>query len=127
MSCNIADLLENYAAAKRRFAVELKLLEDMRALEKQAAQVLPEVSAVLHERAQPIETRLSETVLKLYAEIEQAQQVISRVKEPLYKEVLERRYLQQAEFKEIAQAMHYSERHIRRMHRAAIERAAEIN
>lgn len=127
MSENVVDLLENCAAARRRFKAELKLLEDLRALENRAAQVMPEAGAALHARTQPIETRLSEAITALCAQIEQAQKVIGRVEEPLYREVLERRYLQQADFREIAEAMHYSERHVRRMHRAAVERAAEQN
>ena len=125
MSGEAIALLQNYAVLKRRFTVQLSLLEDLRALAKRAAEILPETAAVLEERAKPLEIRLSEEVLELCEQIGLAENLIRQIQNPLFKEVLERRYMQQAEYKEIAQAMHYSERHIRRLHRAALEQVSD--
>lgn len=124
MNEEVAALLQGYAAAKRRFAVELNLLEEMRTLAAQAEKALPADSAALAARVQPLEERLSETVLELYDQLERTQDMIGRIGDALMQEVLKRRYMQQMGFKEIAQAMHYSERHIRRLHSMAMQCAA---
>lgn len=126
MSSEAIEVLQNYTVSKRRCAVKLTLLEDLRALAKRAADILPETASVLEERAKPLEARLSEEVLELYTQIGLAEDLIRQMQNPLFKEVLERRYMQQADYKEIAAAMHYSERHIRRLHRAALEQLPEF-
>ena len=115
------ELLKNYAVSKRRVGVQLSVLEDLTALARRSVKALPETAAILTERVEVLEKKLTAEITTLYAQIDQAEIMIGQLQNPLWREVLERRYMQQEDFAEIAAAMHYSERHVRRMHRAALE------
>ncbi|MBP3704276.1 MAG: hypothetical protein J6I98_01970 [Clostridia bacterium] len=116
------ELLKNYAVSKRRVGVQLSVLEDLTALARRASKALPETAAILTERVEVLEKKLTAEITTLYAQIDQAEILISQLENPLWREVLERHYMQLEDFAEIAAAMHYSERHVRRMHRAALEK-----
>jgi DNA-directed RNA polymerase specialized sigma subunit len=52
--------------------------------------------------------------------------VIRNVQSPIQREVLERRYLLYQHWGQIAEEMHYSERHVFRVHNAALQQLKDV-
>lgn len=123
---SVRECLEAYGAARRCLVVELEALQASRKLVDQLCNTAPGVRKMLEERLEAQEKRCAETAAALYYCMESAQDRICRVDEPVLREILERRYLRGESIREIADATHYSEGHVRRLHRSAMQKLEEI-
>ncbi|MBO5670476.1 MAG: hypothetical protein J6S41_02915 [Clostridia bacterium] len=128
MSQDIRARLDAYAATRRCLLVHLEQLRTAKQLAERVCSTAPDTAPDLAPRLKDLTDRCTETASDLYYCMEEAQCLIHRLSVPLLREILERRYLQEETFRQIAAATHYSEGHIRRLHRAALaELAAKSN
>lgn len=67
------------------------------------------------------EERLDAEIDQLTAKRAEIEKTIAAVPDPVQREVLTRRYLLYQKWEDIAEAMNYSERHIRRLHGYALK------
>lgn len=127
MSQSIRARLEAYAATRRCLLVHLEQLRTARQLAERVCSTAPDTAPDLQPRLQDLEQRCTETASDLYYCMEEAECLIHQLSAPLHREILERRYLQEESFRQIAAATHYSEGHIRRLHRTALAELAAKN
>ena len=123
---SVRECLEAYGAARRCLVVELDALQSSRKLVDQLCSAAPGVREILAERLAAQERHCAETAAALYYRMESAQDRICRIDEPVLREILERRYLHGESIREIAAATHYSEGHVRRLHRSAMQKLEAV-
>lgn len=72
-------------------------------------------------RAAELEERLDADIERLEFVRSSVEQAIGEIADPVFRELLTRRYLLSQKWEDIAEAMHYSDRHIRRLHIKALD------
>ncbi len=116
---DIAERLSEYASLKRRLSLRLELLDELKGLAERHEGVEKDGDELSREL---LLGDISTDVSSIYEQIGQLEKLLSRAEDPILREILERRYIAQENFSKIALEMHYSERHIRRLHSAALKK-----
>jgi len=127
LSQDIRTRLVAYAATRRCLQIRLEQLRTAKQLAERICSTAPDTAPDLAPRLQDLTARCTETAADLYNCMEAAECLIHELTAPLLREILERRYLREESFRQIAAATHYSEGHIRRLHRTALAELAAKN
>ena len=121
MSETAITLLQNYGCTKRRVDLQRQLMRELRDIQTQADLSGPEYSAVVTAGMRPIYDLFAESADRLCAQLHRAELIIQHTENEQIREILERHYLFEQSFVQIADAMHFSDRHIRRLHQDALK------
>ena len=112
--------LASYAEADRAVARQIESLRRVRAYEKTVREVSAGRTGA-KDRLRETEAALEDAVRRWDRTRGDVEDAVGALEDPRLRELLERHYFQGETFREVAAAMHYSERHIARMHRQALE------
>lgn len=116
----------SYRAADRGVALRLHELSNLKALAERVDTAMePEVTPALLCRIQEIEAQTADEVGRLCVLRQEIESTISQVENGTLREILHRHYVQLQTYDEIAEALHYSGRHVRRLHQKALKDVLE--
>ena len=121
MSETAIALLQDYGCTKRRVDLQRQLMRELRDIQTQAELSGPEYGAVVTAGMKPIYNLFAESADRLCTQLRRAELIIQQTENQQVREILERHYLFEQSFVQIAEAMHFSDRHIRRLHQDALK------
>lgn len=114
--------LSAYRRTERGIAVRLRELERLRTLSEQVrSAVKPGMRADSLGRIQALESEAADGVSRLCALRQEIEQAIGEVEDDTLREILERHYVQMQTLNQIAVELHYTPRHVSRLHKQALE------
>ena len=113
--------LAGYAQADRTVARRIEELRRAQEFERRIEALCPEGAGEAPGCLREAERELAESVRGWMRARRAVEEAVGEVEDPKLREVLERRYLQGESLRCVAEAMHYSERHVARMHRRALD------
>ena len=114
--------LSAYRRTERGIAVRLRELERLRTLSEQVrSAVKPGMRADSLGRIQALEAEAADGVSRLCALRQEIEQAIGEVEDDTLREILDRHYVQMQTLNQIAVELHYTPRHVSRLHKQALE------
>ncbi|MGN0479019.1 MAG: sigma factor-like helix-turn-helix DNA-binding protein [Hominenteromicrobium sp.] len=114
--------LSSYRCAERGIAMRLRELERLKALGNQVrTTVKPGMRSDSLGRIQALEKETADAVSQLCIQRQKVETAIAQVADDTLREILERHYIQMQPFNQIARDLHYTDRHVSRLHRKALE------
>ena len=113
--------LSVYREAERTVELKLRELERVRRWSETLCTLAPRDRTAVKDRIRTVETELDSAVTLWSRRRNSVQRAIDGVDDPHLREILTRRYLHGEPLGQIADAMHYSQRHVMRLHRDALQ------
>lgn len=116
--CGIKDFLSAYRHAERSLSLKLDELAHLKSL---AARLDDAGQDGIAQKIKETEGLLASEVSALCTVRRRVEDAIQQVEDDVLREILERRYLNAQTLEQIALSMHYTYRHVTRLHKRALE------